>query len=130
MNGRYLSFPIEQFTIPAFGVIGLIACLWLREHKLNGRVLAFDSLIGWSLQSSRDRFVAFLLSFGAIALILGETKAFMDGRDFIQAHPGFSEGLPFALSYTLHNQQLLSWLTCLVTLSLPFWTNSRSKQDA
>ncbi|MCQ8118375.1 glycoside hydrolase family 17 protein [Methylomonas rosea] len=130
MNGRYLSFPIEQFTIPAFGVIGLIACLWLREHKLNAQTLAFDSLIGRSLQSSRDRFVAFLLSFGAIALILGETKAFMDGRDFIQAHPGFSEGLPFALSYTLHNQQLLSWLTCLITLSLPFWTNSRSKQDA
>jgi len=130
MNGRYLSFPIEQFAIPAFGVIGLIACLWLKERKLNGRVLAFDSLIGGNLQSRRDRFLAYLLSFGAIALILGEAKAFMDGRDFIQAHPGFSEGLPFALGYTLYNQQLLGWLACLLTLSLPFWTKHRSKQDA
>ncbi|MEI8571001.1 exo-beta-1,3-glucanase [Methylomonas sp. EFPC1] len=130
MNGRYLSFPIEQFAIPAFGVFGLIACLWLKERKFNGRVLAFDSLIGGNLQSRRDRFLAYLLSFGAIALIFGEAKAFMDGRDFIQAHPGFSEGLPFALSYTLYNQQLLGWLACLLMLSLPFWTKHRSKQDA
>jgi len=82
------------------------------------------------LQSRRDRFLAYLLSFGAIALIFGEAKAFMDGRDFIQAHPGFSEGLPFALSYTLYNQQLLGWLACLLMLSLPFWTKHRSKQDA
>ncbi|MDT4289182.1 exo-beta-1,3-glucanase [Methylomonas sp. MO1] len=130
MNGRYLSFPIEQFTVPAFGVIGLIACLWLSERKFNGRVLAFDSLIGGGLQSRRDRFFAYLLSFGAIALILGEAKAFLDGRDFIQAHPGLSEGLPVALSYTLYNQQLLGWLACLLILSLPFWTNNPSKQDA
>ncbi|AMK76579.1 MULTISPECIES: exo-beta-1,3-glucanase [Methylomonas] len=130
INGRYLSFPIEQFTIPVFGVIGLITCVWLKERKLNGRTLAFDSLIGWSLQSRRDRSVAYLLAFGAVALILGETKAFLDGRDFIQAHPGLSEGLPVALTYTLYNQQLLSWLACLISLSLPFWTNSRSKQDA
>ncbi|CAD6881906.1 putative beta (1-6) glucans synthase [Methylomonas albis] len=129
INGRYLSFPVEQFAIPAFGVIGLIACLLLKEHKLNSRSLAFDSLIGWSLQGRCNRFIAYLLSFAAIALILGESKAFMDGRDFIQAHPGLSEGLPVALTYTLYNQQLLSWLACLLALSLPFWTKSHLKQD-
>jgi exo-beta-1,3-glucanase (GH17 family) len=130
MHGRYLSFPIEQFTVPAFGIIGLMACKWLCGRVLNGRVLVFDSLVGRSVQSPRDRFLAYLLSFGAIALILGETKAFMDGRDFIQAHPGFSEGIPFALSYTFYNQQLLGWLSCLACLSLPFWARNSGKQDA
>jgi len=130
MNGRYLSFPVEQFAIPAFGVIGLIACQYLSQHKLNGRLLAFDQLVGWKLHGRLDKVIAYGLSLSIVALILGETKAFMDGRDFIQAHPGFSEGLPFALSYTLHNQQLLSWLAGLLILSLPFWTNGDQKQHA
>ena len=127
MNGRYLSFPVEQFAIPAFGIIGLIVCLGLSQRKLNSSLLAFAPLSGANLRSRLDRVMAGLLSFGIVALILGETKAFMDGRDFILAHPGFSEGLPFALSYTLHNQQLLSWLACLLVLSLPFWASSEPK---
>lgn len=130
MHGRYLSFPVEQFAIPVFGVIGLMVCQYLSQHKLNGRLLAFDQLVGWKLHGRLDKVIAYGLSLGAVALILGETKAFMDGRDFIQAHPGFSEGLPFALSYTLHNQQLLSWLACVLILSLPFWTNGDNKQHA
>lgn len=128
VNGRYLSFPIEQFAIPVFGVFGLILCEGLRAHKLNGQSLAFDQLTGGNLHGRHDRLFAYVLNFSAVALVLGETKAFMDGRDFIQAHPGFSEGIPFALKYTLYNQQLLGWLICLVVLSLPFWTNSGQKQ--
>jgi exo-beta-1,3-glucanase (GH17 family) len=127
VHGRYLSFPVEQFAIPALGVIGLIVCLWLGERRPGGQLLALDPLTGWSLHSHRDRLVAYFLSIGVIAMVLGETKAFMDGRDFIQAHPGFSEGLPVALSYTLHNQQLLSWLACLFILSIPFWFNTEHK---
>lgn len=127
VNGRYLSFPIEQFAIPTLGVIGLIVCLWIGRQTLNGQLLALDQLTGWNLHSHRDRVVAYFLSIGAVAMVLGEAKAFMDGRDFILAHPGFSEGLPVALSYTLHNQQLLSWLACLLILSIPFWNNADRK---
>lgn len=127
VHGRYLSFPVEQFAIPVLGVVGLIVCLWLGGCRPSGQLLALDQLTGWSLHSHRDRLIAYFLSIGLIAMVLGETKAFMDGRDFFLAHPGFSEGLPFALSYTLQNQQLLSWLACLFILSIPFWTNTEHK---
>jgi len=130
MNGRYLSFPIEQFTLPAIGIIGLVICQWISQAKVNSQLFSFDQLIGFNLHSRRDRLIAYFLSFAVIAMILGETKAFLDGGDFILAHPGISQGLPFALTYTLFNQQLLLWLLCLMILSLPFWNNSTSQTNA
>ncbi|TAK64421.1 exo-beta-1,3-glucanase [Methylobacter sp.] len=126
-NGRYLSFAVEQFAIPAIGVCGLIVCLWIRQRRLGYQSLQFDSLSGGNLSTRRDRILVYLTSISVIALVLGETKAFMDGHDFILAHPGFYEGLPFALDLTLQNQQLLTWLLCLSILSIPFWTNDADK---
>ena len=121
VNGRYLSFPLEQFMIPTIGIIGLMACAWLGKHTIP---VSFDDLAGWTVHSRRDRLFAYALCFAMVALILGETLAFMDGRDFIQAHPGASAGLPIALSYTLYNKQLLVWLADLFILSIPFGINS------
>ncbi|MCK9605521.1 MAG: exo-beta-1,3-glucanase [Methylomonas sp.] len=123
VGGRYLSFPVEQFALPVIGIFGLLVCQYLINRKINADSLSFNYLCGWNIQGRRDRVIAYGLSFAAIAMILGEAKAFMDGRDFIQAHPGLSEGLPFAFGYTLYNQQLLMWLACLVVLGLPFWSN-------
>ena len=125
--GRYLSFPVEQFTISSIGIIGLFVCLAIHQNNLSFRQFAFDQLTGWSLHSHRDRLAAYLLSFAIVAMVLGETKAFLDGRDFIQAHPGFSAGLPVALHYTLANCQLLAWLACLFVLAIPFWNNVDQK---
>lgn len=130
INGRYLSFPVEQFALPVVGILGLIICQWLCQAKFNGQLLGFDQLSGFSLQGRRDRLIAYFLSFAAIALVLGETQAFLVGGDFILAHPGISAGLPVALSYTLYNQQLLLWLACLLILSLPFWNSSAVKAKA
>ncbi len=129
VNGRYLSFPVEQFALPVLGIVGLMVCQWLSQAKNYQQAMGFDRLSGSHQHNRRDRWIAYALSFAAFALILGETKAFMDGRDFIQAHPGFSEGLPFALSYTLNNHQLLAWLVCLLALSLPFWLNTERKSQ-
>jgi len=129
-NGRYLSFPVEQFTIPAIGVCGLIICLCVRRRRLDYRSLAFENLSGGTVSSGRDHILAYLMGFGVIALVLGETKAFMDGHDFILAHPDFYEGLPFALSYTFHNQQLLTWSLCLLILSIPFRGRAADKAQA
>ena len=125
--GRYLSFPIEQYTIPALGILGLYICSVLNQQGLNFRQFSFDHLTGWNLHSHRDRLAAYLLSFALVAMVVGETLAFLDGRDFIQAHPGLSAGLPFALHYTLSNQQLLAWLVCLFVLAVPFWNNVDQK---
>ena len=127
VGGRYLSFPYQEFAIPAIGIFGLILCQWLGQAKINAQILSFDYLSGWNLHGRRDRIIAYLLGFAAIAMVLGETMAFMDGRDFVQAHPGLSAGLPVALSYSLYNQQLLLWLACLLSLSLPFWVSADRK---
>ncbi|WP_347988439.1 glycosyl hydrolase family 17 protein [Methylomonas sp. AM2-LC] len=129
VNGRYLSFPVEQFLIPVIGLLSLMLFLAIQQ-RFDSRLLSFDQLTGGSLHTHRDRLIAYFLSFAVVAMLLGEIKAFMDGRDFIQAHPGFSEGLPVALLYTLHNQQLLSWLACLLVLSLAFWRNIDLKAKA
>ncbi|MCQ8104516.1 exo-beta-1,3-glucanase [Methylomonas sp. SURF-2] len=127
--GRYLSFPIEQFALPVLGIVGLVACQWLASGNIKGCDLGFDQLCGWNIGGRHDRLIAYGLSFAAIAMVFGETKAFLDGRDFIQAHPGLSEGLPVALSYALYNQQLLIWLACLLTLALPFWAKARPRVE-
>jgi len=121
-NGRYLSFPVEQFAIPALGVCALSVCLWLRQRRLS---LEFASLSGGVPPTRHDRTLAYLIGAGVIALILGETTAFMTAHDFILEHPGFYEGLPFALSYTFYNQQLLAWLLCISILAVPFWANAQ-----
>ena len=121
--GRYLSFPIEQFAIPVIGIFGLLICQFLTKCESGRSIWVFDNLIGWALTGRRERMIAYALVFAALAMVLGETKAFLDGRDFIQAHPGLSAGLPVALEYTLLNKQLLLWLGCLLSLSIPFWQN-------
>lgn len=129
-DGRYLSFPNEQFAIPAIGVCGLIVCLWVRQRKLDRQTLAFDRLTGGNLHTPLDWLLACLLSIEAVALVTGETHAFMNGYDFILAHPGFMNGLPFALGYTFNNQQLVTWLLCILILSIPFWTQALRKSQA
>lgn len=130
VDGRYLSFPVEQFALPAIGIFGLLFCRYIASRKIKVRSLSFDYLCGCNIQGRRDRLIAYGLSFAAVAMILGETKAFMVGRDFIQAHPGLMEGLPFALGYTLFNHQLLMWLVCLLVLSLPFWFSAGNRVKA
>jgi len=125
MYGRYLSFPIEQFTLPVVGVFGLVVCQRLKLIHLNQHDIGFEPLIGSSVQGSFNHWIAYSLTFSILAMIVGETNAFLVGRDFIQAHPGVSEGLKFALSYTFNNAQLVIWLGYLLVLSLPFWLNKR-----
>ncbi|MGZ4959831.1 MAG: glycoside hydrolase family 17 protein [Methylomonas sp.] len=126
-NGRYLSFPNQQFFIPAIGVLGLIICRWVSHRKLDREILTFDWSHGGNSFTAFDRLFAYFLSFGAVALVVGEVNAFMGANDFILAHPGFLEGLPFALGYTLNNQQLMTWLLCITVLSIPFWTQTSRK---
>ncbi|MGZ5044886.1 MAG: glycoside hydrolase family 17 protein [Methylobacter sp.] len=129
-NGRYLSFPVEQFILPVIGLCGLMICLLMRQRRLDYQSFEFDSLTGGFFSARRDYMFVYLIGVGVIALIFGETKAFMDGHDFILEHPDFYEGLPFALSYTFYNQQLLAWLLCLCILSVPFRTRAADKVQA
>lgn len=129
-SGRYMSFPVEQFAIPALGVCGLIVCLWMAKGQLDRHSLGFDCLSGGHAQTSRDRFLAYVLGIGVVALVIGETSEFMASYDFIQAHPNFSEGLPVALGYALFNRQLINWALYILILSIPFWSKPCRKAQA
>jgi exo-beta-1,3-glucanase (GH17 family) len=119
-NGRYISFPVEQFTIPALGIAALWLCQQLNRPGLSGHKLAFAPLLGMVARHPYDGNIAMLLALGIPALIFGETANFMSGGDFIQAHPQFWQALPVALGYTLYNQQLQLWLLCVLSLIVPF----------
>ena len=128
LNGRYLSFPVEQFAIPVIGILGLSLCSLLRERRFDAHSISFDRLLGSHWRAPNYRFWAYALALGMVGVVLGETYEFLAAYDFIQAHPEFSEGLPVALSYTLENRQLLAWLFCVMILSLPFWLGHRNRQ--
>ena len=118
IDGRYLSFPVEQFIIPSLGVVCLIIAKQFGSRQLY---CSLSDLTGCSELKPLHKYLAFILLISAIGLVIGETHAFMEAYDFIQAHPDFYEGLPVALGYTLQNGQLVSWLLCVVILALPFW---------
>ena len=120
LDGRYLSFPVEQFTLPALGILGLMIGFGLIQNRFK---ITFNDLTGATQQHYSERFLAYLLSIGVVAVVIGETHSFMSAYDFIQAHPDFTQGLPVALGYSLQNQQLIHWLLCILILSLPFWPN-------
>lgn len=126
ISGRYLSFPLEQFMIPVWGVVGLLLSRGYAQNGVRPRLAAFDELIGLEISTVPWRQLAYALSLGIVAMVVGETYAFMVGADFILAHPGFFEGLPVALEYTFKNQQLVIWLLCLLVLSVPCWSAVRN----
>ena len=119
-DGRYLSFPVEQFAIPALGIVALTAC-----RRIDELATAVSADIG--KHSGR---LALLLGVGIFGVVAGETYSFISAYDFIQAHPNIGEGLPVALGYTLQNRQLLGWLLCILILALPFWPKPAAKRQA
>jgi hypothetical protein len=89
---------------------------------LSAGMLDFDRLIGYSQASpKRNRIIAYVLIVMGLALIAGETRAFLISRDFIEAHPDLAERFKLAFIYTVTNSQLLVWLASLGALALPLW---------
>jgi len=127
-DGRYLSFPVEQFAIPVIGILALSAGCWIGSRRFElPRLSVEPGLNDGPLASYANQFFAYGLSFGIIALIVGEAYSFLSAYDFIQAHPTMSDALPIALGYALRNDQLFTWLCCILILSLPFWTSPNRK---
>jgi exo-beta-1,3-glucanase (GH17 family) len=124
LDGRYISFPYEMTYIAVTGVLGLIAMRYLDVRKWSAGLLDFDSLIGYSQASpKRNRIIAYVLVIMGLALIAGETRAFLISHDFIEAHPDMAERFKLAFIYTVTNSQLLVWLASLGVLALPLWAS-------
>jgi len=120
LNGRYISFPFALTGIAVAGLSGLIIIRYLVERKYSSGTIEFNNLIGYkSSKLLRNKVLGFGLAFIAVALIIGEARAFLIGRDFVQAYPDSGERLYWAVIFTITNHQLLEWLACLVILAIP-----------
>lgn len=122
LDGRYISFPYEMTYLAVTGLLGLIAMRYLDQRRWSVRLLDFSSLLGNDRASpKRNRIIAYVLVIMGLALIAGETRAFLISRDFIEAHPDITERFKLAFIYTITNSQLLAWLASLGVLALPLW---------
>lgn len=122
--GRYLDFPYAELLLAVVGLIGLAVCNAFTVGKMSNVPSACD-LFGCSRSIANPRITFYLLCFAAIALLVGETNAFMSGRDFIAAYPETWRRLAKASYYTLINRQLLLWLGCLAMLAAFYYRNDR-----
>ena len=118
INGRYISFPIVATIIPVVGIFALMLTRYVLERQW--RAIEFNSLIGHvNTKAHQDKWLAYALVASGVALVAGETSAFMQSRDLILAHPDFAARIGLSLIFTVSNLQLISWLGCLGVLALP-----------
>jgi len=120
-SGRYLSFPNWVTCIPVIGVAGLLLLSRLGRRPWRQ---GLANLNGQSALARRwqthQRSLGFLLLGSGLALLLGETYAFVISRDMVADYPDFMRRLGIAAGFTLGNRQLLLWLASLTVLSIPF----------
>jgi len=125
VDGRYVSFPFEVSVIPIAGIVGLF-CIRCLNDGISLKHFDYNQLIGRNPEvNQRNQQIGWLMLLYAVGLVIGETKAFMSGRDFILAYPEFWERLRWAITFTLTNCQLVSWLVCLSVLSWSLLTHSK-----
>jgi exo-beta-1,3-glucanase (GH17 family) len=118
MNGRYLSFPTVATYIPIIGLLGLMLIRAISEPKWTASTMGLTPLIGdLSPKPYQNKLIGAALFLMGIALIVGETYAFMVSRDLIAEQPDFWIRLRVCLTFTLTNGQLLGWLAFLGILS-------------
>ena len=124
VDGRYISFPFELAAIPTIGILGLF-CVVGMKHQFSERCLGSNRLIGDIPEIEQQKhLIGWLIMFYAVGLVIGEIKAFMIGRDFIQSYPDVLSRLGWAITYTLTNGQLIAWLLCLTIMAWPLMTRN------
>lgn len=91
----------------------------------NSQLLGWAILIAAAVILAPLRASAYALVFVALAIIAGETYAFIIGHDFIESYPDVGERIWTAFVYSITNRQLLLWLASLLILALPLWQYRR-----
>lgn len=130
MEGRYLSFPTVATYIPVVGLVGLMVVRAVTESRWTWQAMGISQLLGdMNPKALQNRLMggAFLLV--GLALIVGETHAFMVSRDLITEQPEFWTRLRVCLTFALTNCQLLGWLASLTVLAVPLLINESRKTE-
>jgi hypothetical protein len=109
------------------GLIGLVSVNLLFGKMSFSRSLQWQALLGYTLENKQicSQVAAVFMGLG-VALLVGETFAFMISRDLIMAYPQFFTRLLTASWFTMSNGQLQGWLLSLLILGLPFYMNKKS----
>lgn len=93
----------------------------------------YSQLLGWAMLIAAavilipSRVSAYALVFMVLAIITGETHAFITGHDFIESYPDAGKRIWRAFIYTITNRQLQLWLASLLILALPLWQYREKK---
>lgn len=128
LNGRYISFPTAAVYIPVIGVLGLMIINYMTERSYSLKTLEINRLAGHKkTKADQDKIMGYALLIVGLALIIRETQAFLESRDFILAYPDVPERIGVALVFSVTNCQLLGWLMCLAILALPLLVKDNKK---
>ncbi|MDO9215358.1 MAG: exo-beta-1,3-glucanase [Methylococcales bacterium] len=128
--GRYLSFPTVATSIPVAGLVGLMVIRAVTESRWTWQTMAVNQLLGnTDSKTIQNKLMGWALVLMGVALIVGETYAFMISRDLIAEQPEFLIRLRVCLTFTLTNGQLLGWLASLAVLATPLLIEDAKKAE-
>jgi exo-beta-1,3-glucanase (GH17 family) len=128
-DGRYVMFPNIVTHTQVFGLISLFLINVFSEKMPFSNRVHLTTLFDYiPRKPSHIPLVAYFLTGLSIALLVGESYAFMVSRDFIMAHPSISERLKTAVLFTVSNAQLWIWLLSLCVLAAPFFVSSNTRK--
>jgi exo-beta-1,3-glucanase (GH17 family) len=130
IDGRYLSFPTVATYIPVVGLVGLMVISAVTESRWTWQTMAVNQLLGnTDSKTIQNKLMGWGMVLMGVALIIGETYAFMISRDLIAEQPEFWIRLRVCLTFTLTNGQLLGWLASLAVLATPLLIADAKKAD-
>ncbi|MDO9106264.1 MAG: exo-beta-1,3-glucanase [Methylovulum sp.] len=131
VSGRYISYPIIAMYAPVVGVSALMLIRYATDRHWTAGAFGFDGLAGHTHDKAyQDNWMGYALLTIGVALIMGETWAFMDSRDLILAYPDVGARIGMAVAFTVTNCQLLMWLCCLIVLALPLLLSGHKPASA
>lgn len=127
VDGRYIVFPTAVVQVMVAGVLALASVNVLFGKMTILRSFQWQALLGYTLENKPlCTHITYIFIGAWVALLIGETVAFMVGRDLIIAYPQFGERLMTASGFTLCNGQLQCWGLSLLILGLPFYFNKKA----
>lgn len=120
IDGRYISFPTPVTNIAVFGLLGLVLVHTLSSLKWSRQAMQLHHLLGdIGYSPFRNKLIGNVLLLSGLALIFGETYAFMVSRDLIAEQPEFTNRLLVSTQFTFGNGQLIVWLASITVLAMP-----------
>jgi len=124
VDGRYVSFPTVDESIPVLGLIALMLISYFSVPLGSIKNIAITKLVNVSeYQFSTHKKMLYALMITSFTMIIGEVIVFFLSQDLILAYPEIPRRLFVSFEFTLTNYQLLGWVGCLLVLITPLYVS-------